>query len=55
MNYEDIRFEVNDGVAIITLHRPDHLNAFSGKMGIELGDAYRTCDSDDAIRVVVLS
>ena len=55
MNYEDIRFEVNDGVAIITLHRPDHLNAFSGKMGIELGDAYRTCDSDDAIRVVVLT
>ncbi len=55
MDYEDIRFEVNDGVAIITLHRPDHLNAYSGKMGIELGDAYLTCDSDDAIRAVVLT
>jgi len=55
MSYEDIRFDVNDGVAIITLHRPDHLNAYSGKMGIELGDAYRTCDDDDSIRAVVLT
>ncbi|NQT73785.1 MAG: enoyl-CoA hydratase/isomerase family protein [Chloroflexi bacterium] len=55
MSYEDIRFEVADGVAIITLYRPDHLNAYSGKMGIELGDAYRTCDDDDSIRAVVLT
>ncbi len=55
MGYEDIRFDVNDGVAIITLHRPDNLNAYSGKMGIELGDAYRTCDDDDSIRAVVLT
>jgi enoyl-CoA hydratase/carnithine racemase len=46
MNYEDIRFEVSDGVVVIELHRPEHLNAYSGKMGVELGDAYRACDSD---------
>lgn len=55
MTYQDIRFEVQEGVAIITLHRPDHLNAYSGKMGLELGEAYRACDNDDAIRVVVLT
>ncbi|MFC2000406.1 enoyl-CoA hydratase-related protein [Chloroflexota bacterium] len=55
MIYKDIRFEVSDGVAIIQLHRPEHLNTFAGRMAIELGDAYRTCDNDDAIRAVVLT
>ena len=55
MSYEDIRFEVSNGIAIIELHRPEHLNAYSGKMGVELGDAYRVCDDDDAIRAVVIT
>jgi enoyl-CoA hydratase/carnithine racemase len=55
VSYEDIRFEVSDGIAIIELHRPDQLNAYSGKMGVELGDAYRACDDDDAVRAVVLT
>ena len=55
MSYEDIRFEVSDGIAIIELHRPEHLNAYSGKMGVEWGDAYRVCDDDDAIRAVVVT
>jgi enoyl-CoA hydratase/carnithine racemase len=53
--YQDIRFEVQDGVAIITLHRPEHFNTYSGRMGLELGEAYRACDQDDAIRAVVLT
>jgi len=55
MSYEDIRFEVSDGVAIIELHRPEHLNAYTGRMGMELGDAYRTCDNDDTVRAVVVT
>jgi enoyl-CoA hydratase/carnithine racemase len=55
MSYEDIRFELNDGVAVIRLNRPDQLNTFSGKMGVELADAYRRCDEDDAVRVVILT
>ena len=55
MSYQDIRFDVSDEIAIIELHRPEHLNAYSGKMGVELGDAYRTCDDDDAIRAVVIT
>ena len=55
MSYEDIRFDVSEGVAIIELHRPEHLNTYTGRMGAELGDAYRTCDNDDSIRAVVLT
>jgi enoyl-CoA hydratase/carnithine racemase len=55
VTYQDIRFEVQAGVAIITLHRPDQLNTYSGRMGLELGEAYRACDQEDAIRVVVLT
>ena len=55
MQYEDIRFEVEDGGALLTLHRPESLNAFTGRMGRELGDAYRRCDGDDAVRAVVVT
>jgi enoyl-CoA hydratase/carnithine racemase len=55
MSDRDLRFEVRDGVALVTLNRPDARNAFSGRMGEELGRAYRRCDSDDAVRAVVLT
>ncbi|MDQ1431160.1 MAG: hypothetical protein QOF40_1762 [Actinomycetota bacterium] len=53
--YQDLRFDVRDGVATITLHRPDVRNAFGGSMRAELSDAYTRCDTDDAVRVVVLT
>jgi enoyl-CoA hydratase/carnithine racemase len=53
--YEDILFDQSDGVATITLHRPDQMNAFSGAMGRELGEAYRHCDKDDDVRAVILT
>jgi len=53
--YRDIRFELEDGVAIVTLHRPEQRNAFSGRMGEELSDAYARCDGDDDVRVVVVT
>ena len=55
MEYQDIRFNVSEGVAVIELHRPEHLNAYSGRMGVELGDAYHRCDQDDSIRAVVVT
>lgn len=45
----------DDGVATITLNRPEAMNAFSGEMGRLLEDAYRRCDEDDAVRAVVLT
>jgi enoyl-CoA hydratase/carnithine racemase len=56
LEYHDIRFELRpEGVAIVTLDRPEHRNTFSGRMGEELSHAYKRCDEDDAIRVVVLT
>jgi enoyl-CoA hydratase/carnithine racemase len=53
--YTDLRFEIEAGVAVVTLNRPESLNAFTGRMGIELADAYRRADRDDAVRAVVLT
>ncbi|MCU1374658.1 MAG: Enoyl-CoA hydratase/isomerase, partial [Actinomycetia bacterium] len=55
MTYESILYDVADGVATITLNRPEVRNAFGGNMGHELADAYRTADADDAVRAVVLT
>lgn len=55
MKTEHIRFEIRDGVALVTLNRPEQRNAFTGTMGRELGEAYRRCDADDAVRAIVLT
>jgi len=55
MTYRTILFEVDDGVALITLNRPEVRNAFGQGMGEELGDALGRCDVDDAVRVVVVT
>ena len=41
--------------AVLTLNRPEQRNAFSGRMGKELGEAYVACDRDDEVRAVVLT
>lgn len=50
-----VNLEVVDGVATVTLEGADRLNAFSGVTARELSQAYRACDQDDAVRVVVLT
>ena len=45
----------DDGVLVATLNRPETRNAFSGAMGRALGDLYRMADTDDAVRVVVIT
>ncbi len=44
-----------NGVATITLDRPERLNAFNGAMHSELIAAFHSADSDDAVRVVVVT
>jgi enoyl-CoA hydratase/carnithine racemase len=46
---------IDGPIAVITLNRPAHRNAFSGQMGAEWGAAYRACDADDRIRAVVVT
>lgn len=55
LELDDLRVELDDRVAVLTLDRPDQLNAFSGAMGRSLTTALRACDGDDAVRVVVLT
>lgn len=52
---EELLFEVTDGVAVITMNRPEAYNAMSPAIIDGLGEAYRRCDQDDAIRVAVLT
>ncbi|MGE0881214.1 MAG: enoyl-CoA hydratase/isomerase family protein [Acidimicrobiia bacterium] len=55
MSYTTILFEASDdGVATITLNRPEALNAFNFAMGLDFTDAWRRVRDDDAIRAVVL-
>lgn len=50
-----VLFRVHDGVAVITLNRPEVRNAFNSDMGARLARHYRDCDEDDAIRAVVVT
>ncbi len=55
MAYETILFRQDDGVATITLNRPDTLNAFNDTMIRETTDAFKQCGKDPAVRCVVLT
>ena len=55
MAYTEILLEIEDGVAVVTLNRPERLNAYTPTMGRELGDAFAACDADDAVRAVVVT
>lgn len=55
MDYGQVIYEVRDGVAVVTLNRPDKLNAMTAQMGAELGDAMAEADGDDDVRAVVVT
>lgn len=55
MSYRELRLTVADGVATITLDRPDKLNAFTATMMTELLDAFDRTDGDDTVRAVVVT
>jgi enoyl-CoA hydratase/carnithine racemase len=55
MGYEQIAYEVDDGLLTLTLDRPDRLNAFTETMLRELLDAFDRADADDAVRVVIVT
>lgn len=55
MTYDTIRYETDGAIAVITLNRPEKLNAYTAQMGAELADAIVQTDEDDAIRAVILT
>ena len=53
--YETLAWTVEDGIATITLDRPDQLNAFTVTMADELVDAFDRASADDAVAAVVVT
>ncbi len=55
MEHTQITYAVADGIATITLNRPERLNAFTNTMMRELLDAFDRVDADDDVRVVIVT
>ena len=55
MGYETILYEVADGVATVTLNRPDRMNALNDVIVKELHDAMWRADGHAEARVIVLT
>jgi len=53
--FETLIYDVEDGIATITLNRPDKLNAFTARMMVELIAVFDLTDADDAVRVVIVT
>jgi enoyl-CoA hydratase/carnithine racemase len=52
---EDILLDIKDRVAVITLNRPEKLNAWTPEMGTSLRRAVTQCAKDDGVRVIVVT
>jgi enoyl-CoA hydratase/carnithine racemase len=55
MTYETITYEIDRGVGLVTLNRPDKLNAINHRMVDELLDVQSKVESDDSVKVLVLT
>lgn len=55
MDYQEILYATQDRVLTLTLHRPERLNAFTGRMLSELLDALERADADDDVRAIVVT
>lgn len=53
--YEDLIYEVKDHVAILTLNRPDKLNAWTAAMEKSIKRALAAAVQDDAVRVIIVT
>ena len=55
MDYEQIRVERRDAVALLTLHRPDRLNAWTPRMIVERVDAIERANQDREVGAIVVT
>ncbi len=53
--FSTLRYAVDDGIATITLDRPDRLNAFTAAMRVDLVRAFDETDADDAVKAVIVT
>jgi len=52
---DEILFDLDQGIGLITFNRPDAMNTFTGAMVDGLGELYGRCDEDDEVKVVVVT
>ena len=52
---ETLLYNVEDGIATVTLNRPEKMNAFTGQMRDDLVAVFDETDADDAVRVVIVT
>jgi enoyl-CoA hydratase/carnithine racemase len=55
VGYETITYERHEQIAIITLNRPERLNAWTPRMASEQADAIRTANQDDGVGAIVMT
>ena len=55
MKFDQILYQVEDGVATITLNQPESLNSFTTSMLNELSEALKNANTDKLVRVIVLT
>ncbi|MBU0789401.1 MAG: enoyl-CoA hydratase/isomerase family protein, partial [Gammaproteobacteria bacterium] len=55
MSYETLRVRHEDGIDILSLHRPEALNAFNATMSEELEHYFRDVNQRDAVRAIVVT
>jgi len=53
--YETLRYAVTEGIALVRLHRPEQLNAFTPQLQRDLLAAFDATDADDAVRAVIVT
>lgn len=53
--FTQIKLDIADGIAIVTLHRPEKMNAFTRIMMQEFIDALDVTDADDSVRAVIVT
>ncbi len=54
-DFTTLRLAIDDGIATITLDRPERMNAFNGAMIRDLLAAFDATDADDAVRAVIVT
>ena len=54
-DFDTIKLEIEDGIATLTLNRPEKMNAFTGKMMHGIISAFDITDADDSVRAVIVT
>ena len=55
MDYQQIIYDIDEGILTITLNRPDKLNAFTGQMMTEMINALDRADADDTVKAIIVT